>query len=177
MATLNSRFWGFVPLVFFGLKAWQYRSPADVPQLLWFCNVSNIILSVAIFWQIRNLVFICAVLLSIGLPIWIFDFSVNGDFHIFSVFTHVLSPLLAFLVARNLSWTLHVLWQVPVYYVCLQVLARILTPAELNINVAFAVYAPVKILFPNFWFYSAVNLVGLLLFTAFTHRVLHRNPR
>ena len=177
MPLLNSRFWGLVPLLFFALKAWQYRAPADLPQLFWFCNASNLVLAAAIFFRARNLIFICAVLLAIGLPIWVFDFIAHGDFHIFSVFTHVVSPLLGFFIASRLGWTSQVLWQAPVYFVLLQLLARALTPAELNINVAFAVYAPVKALFPAFWLYSLLNLAGLFIFTALAHRLLHRHAR
>lgn len=177
MLIFKNRFWGLVPLGFFALKAWQYRAAADIPQLLWFCNASNLVLAAAIFFRARNLVFICSVLLAIGLPIWVFDFLAHGDFHVFSVFTHVISPALGFIVARNLGWTLHVLWQAPLYYLLLQLLARVLTPAGLNINVAFAVYAPVKAMFPNFWLYSAANMAGLVLFTAFVHRLLYRDAR
>lgn len=165
MRLLDNRLWGFLPLSFFALKLWQYAARADIHQVFWFCNISNLVLAVAIFVRSRNLIFICAVLLAVGLPIWVFDFIVNGDFHPFSVLTHTLSPALGFLVARRLGWTKHVIWQTAVYYVLLQLIARFFTPSALNINVAFAVYAPVRSLFASFWLYSAVNLVGLMAFT------------
>jgi hypothetical protein len=174
LTVFDKRIWGIVPLTLFGLKAWQYSSPGDIYQLLWFCNVSNLLLAVAIFFRARNLIFICATLLTIGLPIWVFDFMVNGDFHVFSVFTHVVSPALGFLVALRLGWSSHVIWQTVAYYLALQLLARLFSPAALNINVAFAVYAPVQKLFPNVIVYSLANLAGLLAFTAGMHRLLRR---
>ncbi len=174
MAVFDRRIWAVIPLILFGLKAWQYWPRGDIYQLLWFCNVSNLLLAAAIFFKVRNLVFICAALLTIGLPIWVFDFMVNGDFHVFSVFTHVVSPALGFLVALRLGWSSHVIWQTLLYYLALQLLARLLTPAALNINVAFAIYAPVQKLFPNFWLYSSANLAGLAAFAAVVHRLLQR---
>jgi len=170
----TSRFAGFIPLLLFGLKCWQYRNAADWPQLLWFCNAANLILAVALFLRWGNGVFICTVLLIIGLPIWVFDFIVNGDFHVVSVFTHVLSPLIGVLAARHIGFSSHAIWQTLLLYVFLQVMARLLTPAPLNINVAFAIYAPVAKLFPNFYVYSASNMVGLGLWAWVAHRLLRR---
>lgn len=177
VAVFDRRLWGFIPLLFFALKLWQYLPPADTWQIFWFCNLSNLMLALAIFARVPNLVFICATLLTVGLPIWIFDFIMNGDFHPFSILTHTASPVLGFLVACRLGWTKHVLWETPLYYIALQLLARLFTPAVLNINVAFAIYAPVKGLFPSFWLYSLSNLVGLTAFTWFTSKILGRFAR
>lgn len=171
-ALFSSRLWGFLPLLLFGLKCWQYRNPADVGQLLWFCNAANLVLAVAIFARSGNAVFVCSALLLVGLPIWVFDVIVTGDFHVFSVFTHVASPLLGVLVARQMGASRHVIWQALIFYLLLQLLARLFTPAAFNINVAFDVYAPVKQLFPNFWIYSLANLLGLSVWTAVAHRLL-----
>lgn len=172
MRLFDNRLWGLLPLSFFALKLWQYTARGDIHQVFWFCNISNLFLAVAIFARVRNLVFICAVLLAIGLPIWVFDFIFHGDFHPFSVLTHTLSPALGFLVARRLGWTKHVIWQTALYYMMLQLIARFFTPPAQNINVAFAVYAPVRSLFPSFWLYSAVNLVGLTAFTWLMSKLL-----
>jgi hypothetical protein len=154
------------------LKLWQYLPPASTWQILWFCNLSNLVLGLAIFLKIRDLVFVCATILTIGLPVWIFDFLVNGDFHPFSILTHVVSPALGFAVSRAWGRSVRVLWQVPAFYLLLQLVARLFTPAADNINVAFAVYNPVKSLFPNFYIYSLVNLAGLTAFGWVMHRLI-----
>ncbi len=166
------RAWGFLPLLMFALKCWQYRNPADLGQLLWFCNAANLVLGIAIFARWGNAVFICSALLLVGLPIWVFDVVATGDFHVFSVFTHVPSPFVGVLVARQLGASRHVIWQTLVFYLFMQLLARLFTPAALNINVAFDVYAPVKMLFPNFWIYSLTNLLGLTAWVFVAHRLL-----
>jgi len=168
----SSRWWGCLPLVFFLLKLWQYLPPGNTWQLLWFCNLSNLILGLAIFLKVRDLVFTCATILTIGLPVWIFDFIVNGDFHPFSILTHVLSPAIGFAVSREWGRSARVLWQVPVFYLLLQLVARVFTPPGENINVAFAVYAPVRSVLPNFYIYSAVNLAGLTAFGWVMHRLI-----
>ena len=165
------RWWGCIPLLMFALKAWQYRAPHDQYQLLWFCNAANLVLAVAIFARWGNGVFVCTALLLVGLPIWIFDVIATGDFHVFSVFTHVVGPLVGLLVVRQLGASRHVVWQALLFYLLLQLLARLFTPAALNINVAFDIYAPVKKLFPNFWIYSLTNLLGLAVWVVVAHRL------
>lgn len=168
----SHRLWGFIPLLLFALKAWQYRAPHEQYQLLWFCNAANLLLAIAIFVRWGNAVFICTALLLVGLPIWVFDVIATGDFHVFSVFTHVVSPLVGVLVVRPLGASRHVVWQTLVFYLLLQLAARGLSPAAQNINVAFEVYAPVKKLFPNFWVYSLVNLIGLAVWVVVAYRLL-----
>lgn len=166
------RWWGFIPLFMFALKAWQYRAPQDQYQLLWFCNAANLLMGLAIFTHWGNGVFVCSALLLVGLPIWVFDVFATGDFHVFSVFTHVVSPLVGVLVGRQLGANRHVFWQTLAFYLLLQLLARLFTPAAQNINVAFDIYAPVKKLFPNFWIYSLTNLIGLMAWVVVAHRLL-----
>ena len=166
------RWWGFIPLLMFALKAWQYRAPHEQYQLLWFCNAANLVLAVATFARWGNGVFVCTALLLVGLPIWVFDVIATGDFHVFSVFTHVLSPLVGVLVVRQLGASRHVVWQTLVFYLLLQLAARLVSPAAQNINVAFDIYAPVEKLFPNFGIYSLVNLIGLTAWVVVAHRLL-----
>lgn len=168
----SHRLWGFIPLLLFALKAWQYRAPHEQYQLLWFCNAANLLLAIAIFARWGNAVFICTALLLVGLPIWVFDVLATGDFHVFSVFTHVVSPFVGVLVVRQLGANRHVLWQTLALYLLLQLTARLVSPAAQNINVAFDIYAPVKKLFPNFWIYSLANMIGLVAWVVVAHRLL-----
>ena len=131
------RLWGLIPLLLFALKAWQYRAPQDQAQLLWFCNAATFCLAIAIFLRWGNAVFVCSGLLLVGLPIWLFDVFATGDFHIFSVFTHVVGPLLGALVVRQLGASRHAIWQALLFYVLLQLAARLLTAPAFNINVLF----------------------------------------
>ena len=156
----------------FALKAWQYRAPPDQYQLLWFCNAANLVLALAIFARSGTGVFVCTALLLVGLPFWVFAVIATGVFPVFSVFTHVLSPLVGMLVVRQLGASRHVIWQTLVFYLLLQLLARLLSPAAQNINVAFDIYAPVKKLFPNFWIYSLANLIGLTAWVVVAYRLL-----
>lgn len=163
-----------IPLLFFLLKLWQYNEPGKIYQILWFCNISNLVLAIAIFISNANLILVCTIILSIGLPIWIFDFLYFKDFHFFSLLTHIISPALGFWLARNMRFTIHVLWLTPTYYVALQILARLVSPPELNINVAYTVYEPVRAIFTNFYLYSAANLLGLFAFTLLVYATLKK---
>jgi hypothetical protein len=43
------RLTGLLPILFFALKVWQYAPAGQAAQLLWFCNISNLVLGLAIF--------------------------------------------------------------------------------------------------------------------------------
>ncbi len=158
------RLTGLVPVVFFLLKVWQYAPAGQASQLLWFCNISNLLLGLAIFVMNGTAIFVTTALLIIGLPIWLFDVAVQGGFHVFSIFTHVVSPALGFYLCRKLGFSRHAPWLTIVYYVVLQLVARFVSSPVDNINVAFDIYAPVKSLFTNFYVYSLLNMLGLFAF-------------
>ena len=162
-----------MPVFFFALKVWQYAPAGQATQLLWFCNISNLLLGLAIFAMSGTAIFVTTSLLIIGLPIWVFDVAVQGGFHMFSIFTHVVSPALGYYLCRQLGFSRHVPWFTLSYYVTLQIVARLTSSPAENINVAFAVYAPVKSLFSNFYFYSLVNMSGLFAFTLVMKNFAH----
>jgi hypothetical protein len=166
------RLTGLLPIFFFTLKVWQYAPESQSAQLLWFCNISNLMLGLAIFVLNGDAIFVTTALLLIGLPIWLFDVAVQGGFHAFSILTHVVSPALGLYLCRNLGVGRHAPIFTIGYYVALQLAARFLTSPADNINVAFAVYAPVKGLFSNFWVYSLANMAGLFAFAVVLRRVL-----
>jgi len=169
------RLTGLLPILFFALKVWQYAPGGQAAQLLWFCNISNLLLGLAVFAMNGNAIFVTTALLLIGLPIWLFDVAVQGGFHAFSILTHVVSPALGLYLCRRLGFSQRAPWYTLGYYIALQVVARLFTPAADNINVAFDIYAPVKSFFPNFWAYSLVNMVGLFVFAVALRRTWFRD--
>lgn len=168
------RFSGLLPLVFFGLKLQQYTAEGKPEQIFWFCNISNLLLAVALLARRGEGVFISTVLLLTGIPVWVLDFLVHQDFHFVSLLTHVVSPTIGVAALFSLTWSRAAIVAVPVYYIVLQLAARFFTDPETNINVAFEVYAPVRGLFSNFWIYSALNLAGLTLAAFMADRILRR---
>ena len=166
------RLTGLLPIIFFALKVWQYAPAGQAAQLLWFCNISNLVLGLAIFALSGDAIFVTTALLLIGLPIWLFDVAVQGGFHAFSILTHVVSPALGLYLCRRLGVGRHTPIFTIGYYIILQIAARLFTLPADNINVAFDVYAPVKSLFSNFWVYSFVNMTGLFVFAVVLRRIV-----
>ncbi|MBE7439882.1 MAG: hypothetical protein HS115_15625 [Spirochaetales bacterium] len=155
-----------LPASFFALKVVEYY-PDNWPEILWFCTLSNLVLSVGLWIRQPQLVFWATGLLMAGIPIWVFDAFYQQSLSVISLFTHLVSPVLGMHWLRTQQ--LHG-WSFaggPLYYIFLQILARFTTPPEANINVAFRVYEPVSALFANFWLYSLTNLAMLTIFYAF----------
>lgn len=162
----DSRWVGLLPLAFFALKAYEYRSPDVLPNLLWWCNISNLVLGVAMILRNARAIWICSLLLIAGTPIWLLDVAATGDFSLYSILTHCVSPVLGLRAVRGLAPVKAVWIQGMVYYALLMAAAFFFSPPALNINLAHDVYAAAKPYISNYTLYTAMNsslLAGSLL--------------
>jgi len=160
-----------LPAVFFGFKVYEYF-PGQWPEIFWFCTVSNLVLSVGLLLRSPFLVFVSTGLVCLGIPIWIFDAVWFQTLSVASIFTHLVAPIIGLNWLRKHNLPALSPYGGPLYYLLLQVMARLITPSEANINVAFRVYEPVAALFSNFYLYSLLNLLLLLLYYTILSRLL-----
>jgi hypothetical protein len=160
---MTSRAAAVFPLFFFLLKVYQYRMPADQAQILWWCTISNLGLGLSMLLGFERGVWIFSFMLILGTPIWLLDVWATGDFTIYSVFTHVISPALGIYSVRKLSVPRGIWWQGMIYYFSLILIARALTPPALNVNLAHDVYAAAKPFIQNYWLYTAMNSILLAM--------------
>lgn len=171
---------GLLPLAFFALKAYQYRSPEALPNLLWWCNVSNLILGAAMIARNARAIWICSLMLIAGTPIWLLDVAATNDFSIYSVLTHFVSPVLGLRAVRALGPVKAVWLQAMIYYVLLMVAAFYFSPPGLNINLSHDVYAAAKPYITNYYLYTAMNssllAISLLVLEKLFKRFLFPPP-
>ncbi|MBL8020693.1 MAG: hypothetical protein JNM27_13565 [Leptospirales bacterium] len=163
---MTSRFLAVFPLFFFLLKVYQYRASTDQGQILWWCNISNLLLGLAILAGNARGVWLASFMLILGTPIWLLDVWATGDFTIYSVFTHIISPGMGIYCVRRLAVTRGIWWQSMLYYFSLMLLSRMLTAPALNVNLAHDIYASAKPFIQNYWLYTAMNssLLAVSLF-------------
>ena len=127
--------------------------------MLWLCNLSNLVLAIGIFFRLPLLIGISVLWLIPGIPLWLFDMYRTGYSPVTTFLSH-LGGLVVGLFALSRVKVNKNLW-IPawIYGLIVQIICRLFTSPELNINVAFKIYGPLEKFFPNYWMYWIFNAV------------------
>lgn len=174
---MTHRWLAVFPLIFFLLKVYQYRAPADQGQILWWCTISNLVLGLSLLTGSIRGAWIFSFMLILGTPIWLLDVWATGDFTIYSVFTHIVSPAIGIYCVRKLPVPGGIWWRGMLYYFFLMLISYVLTSPALNVNLAHDVYAAAKPFIQNYWLYTAMNSVLLASSLFVLERIArHRFP-
>ena len=163
------RLLGVLPLAFlFSQAAYYWRN--GFGNMLWMCNIGNLVLALGLFLN-QAIVIRVAVIWSIpGLVVW-FRYVVMGSGSSgSSMLAHIGSLIVGLLALRKVgvdraAWRYAFGW-----YLILQLLSRLVTPAELNVNVAHHMYQGWEQVFSAFWkFWLVMTLLvaGVLWLLSF----------
>lgn len=165
--TLRFRLAGLLPLAFFFARVVEYVRVGTPQHILWSCHVSNLMLAIGMFFGIPFLIRITAFWLILGVPPWFYDMVATGLITPVSIFSHLGGASLGIYALWKVrpkcgSWILSLL-----FFLILQQITRLLTPADIymNVNVAHFAYGPWKDLITDYRIYWVVNtfLTGLAL--------------
>ncbi len=159
---LTSRFrlLGLLPLGFFLVHALYYVYHGGLSHLLWMCNIGNLVLAMGLLLGRPALIRLAVFWLIPGLPLWIWFMVMKGGWLLTSTFSHVGGLVVGLMALKKVradrsTWLYAVAW-----YLFLQVICRLFTPAELNVNVAHKVYSGWENAFSRYWqFWLATTLL------------------
>jgi hypothetical protein len=161
----RSRLIGLLPLIFFLAQTIHYWRVGGMGNLLWMCNVGNLLLAVGLFLNHRELIRAAAIWTIPGLGIWIRYVLFEYDFVISSALAHVGGIIVALIVLRRIrmdriAWIYAFVW-----YLFLQIVSRLTTPPALNVNVAHRIQTGWENNFSSYWKFWLVMtaLVALCL--------------
>jgi len=133
---LRFRLLGILPLIFFLAQTIHYWRYGGMGNLLWICNVGNILLGVGLLLGQRELIRTAAIWTIPGLGIWIRYVLLASGFYFSTTLAHV-GGIVVGLIALSrvrmdrLAWIYAFIWSLLV-----QLAARLLTSPELNVNLA-----------------------------------------
>ncbi len=146
-------------------------------HILWMCHLSNLILALGFFLAWPLLVRISIPWLLFGLPLWIWDMAQMGLTGGLSSFgTHIGGLLVGLFALSKMSYDSKSWLYALVWYLVVQQVCRMVTPVELNVNIAHKVYYGWETMFAAYWQYWLVTtltagvflwLIGLLLLKLF----------
>ncbi|MCI0412073.1 hypothetical protein L0222_04630 [bacterium] len=171
MAVCNVyRLLGILPVCFF-LAHLSYHLSHGTPQhLLWLCNLSNLVLAAGLFFQLPLLIRIAVLWLIPGIPLWLWDMSRTGDNPLSTFLSHLGGLTVAIIALSKVRATQNMFLYAWMYGFLVQMICRLFTPPELNVNVAFQIYPGFKSIFQNYssyWIFSAVFAAAALWLLSF----------
>ena len=145
------RLMGLLPLVFFAVQTIHYWRFGGMGHLLWMCNAGNVLLGIGLLLSHRELIRAAAIWTIPGLVVWIVYVLLPSGFYFSTTLAHVGGFIVGLLALRRvgmdrLAWIYAFVW-----YLFTQVAARVLTPAELNVNLSHRVQDGWNTAFTSYW--------------------------
>jgi len=174
----RSRLLALFPLAFFTAQAIHYLQINQLGHMLWMCNIGNLLLALGLFLGEAMLIRVAVIWMVPGVAVW-FAYVVptwgallSGGFSYVQLFG-VLSSTLAHLggcavgiaVLRRVGMDGRAWLYAYIWYFCVQLLSRLISPAEMNVNLAHAIQPGWEQTFSSylkFWLVLSL-LVGICL--------------
>jgi len=173
------RLLGLLPLIFFLAQGVHYWKINQLGNMLWMCNIGNLLLALGLFLEKPVVVRLAAIWTIPGLVIWILYVVLVWTVFVSSTLAHVgglavgMFALSKYGMDRN-SWRWAFGW-----YLALQIASRYLTAPELNVNLAHAIQPGWEQTFHSYWSFwlvlTMMILVGLWVIALLLWRIWPAN--
>jgi hypothetical protein len=175
LSATQFRLLGILPLAFFTAQAIHYWQIKQLGHMLWMCNMGNLLLALGLFFEAAILIRVAVIWMVPGVAVWFFyvvptwGMLLTGRFsygEVFGVLSSTLAHLGGFAVGiavlrkvgmNGRSWFYAFIW-----YFVLQLFSRLVTPAQMNVNLSHGIQAGWEQTFSSylrFWLVLTV-LVG-----------------
>ena len=145
------RLLGFLPLAFFIAQVIHYWRFGGLGNLLWMCNVGNLLLAIGLFLDHRELIRAAAIWTIPGLVVWVRYVLLDYGFLFSSTLAHVGGIIVGLIALRRVgmdrtAWLYAFAWAL-----FMQMTARLLTPPELNVNISHNIQPGWERYFTSYW--------------------------
>lgn len=178
-AWISYRWLGILPLIFFLGQAVHYWRSNELGHMLWMCNVGSLVLAIGLFLEKPVLVRLSAIWMIPGLIIWFFYVVVPWGVFLTSALDHIGGLVVALIVLKRYrmdrtAWRYAFGW-----YLIVQLVARFVTPAAFNVNLAHSVASGFERTFQSYWSFwlvltaataAALWLSGMILWSIYRPR-------
>lgn len=154
------RLLGFLPLVFFIAQGVHYWRINELGHMLWMCNIGNLVLAIGLFLEQPLLVRVSAVWTIPGLIVWFLYVVLAWGVFLTSTLAHLggiavaAIALQTYRMDRN-SWAYAFGW-----LLVMQLLSRLFTAPQLNVNLAHAIQPGWERTFSSYWSFWLVLVIA-----------------
>ena len=157
---LRFRLLGLLPLSFFLVQTIHYWRFGGMGNLVWICNLGNVLLGVGLLIGHRELIRAAGIWTIPGLGIWINYVLLASGFYFSTTLAHVGGIIVGLIALRRVgmdrtAWLYAFVWSL-----LTQIAARILTSPELNVNVAHRIQPGWETVFNSYWKFWLVLAVS-----------------
>lgn len=156
---LRFRLLGLLPLIFFLFQTIHYWRFGGMENLWWICNVGNVMLGIGLLISHREVIRAAAIWTIPGLAIWIFYVLLPSGFYFSTALAHVGGIVVGLVALRRvrmdrIAWIYAFAWAL-----LIQLVTRVLTSPELNVNVAHRIQPGWENIFNSYWKFWLVMAV------------------
>jgi hypothetical protein len=158
--TIEFRLLGLLPLTFFVAQTIHYGRFGGLGNLVWMCNVGNLLLAIGLFLNHRELIRAAAIWTIPGLGVWIRYVLLASGFYFSTTLAHVGGIIVGLWVLRRVrmdrtAWIYGFTW-----YLFMQLVSRLVTSPDLNVNVAHRIPPGWESAFSTYWkFWLVLTIV------------------
>ncbi|MBA3513622.1 MAG: hypothetical protein H0T77_04510 [Pyrinomonadaceae bacterium] len=174
LPTRGFRLLGLFPLAFFLAQAVHYWSINELGHMLWMCNIGNLVLAIGLFLNNPLLIRMAVIWMVPGLIVWLLYVVQAWGVFLSSTLAHVGGLIVGIFAIRRVGmdrdgWRYALGW-----YLLVQFMSRVWTPANLNVNVAHHVDAGWRQTFNTYWKFWLVLTLLTAIVLWIIGTVLHR---
>jgi hypothetical protein len=174
LRSLSFRLLGFLPLTFFLAQAAHYWRIGELGHMLWMCNIGNLLLAIGLFLNNALLIRVAVIWMFPGLIVWLVYVVVAWGVFLSSTLAHVGGLIVGIFAIRRVGMD-RAAWRYALgWYLVIQFLSRVLTPANLNVNLAHYVDPGWQQTFNAYWKFWLVLTLLTAIFLWSIGAVLHR---
>lgn len=165
---------GLAPLLIFIYRLLQYYDEGTPDWIMANCNITLVMLAVGMLAFRQMPIRVATIWLTIGVPMWLIDAWVTQVLWVASILSHLGGWLLGLFALRRVrvdgrSWLPAAAW-----FFLWQVVTRLTTRPDLNVNIAHTPYEFTKDWFASYWQFWPVCALVVLLLTWLVERGLIR---
>ena len=153
------RLLGILPLIFFLAQGVHYWKRDELGNMLWMCNVGNLLLALGLFLDRPLVIRLSAIWMIPGVFIWFIYVVLPWSPFLSSTLAHVGGLVVAMIALSRVrmdrtAWRWAFGW-----YLMVQLASRFVTPPPLNVNLAHAVQPGWERAFGSYWTFWLVLTV------------------
>lgn len=157
---LRFRLLGVLPLIFFLAQLIHYWRNGGMANMLWMCNIGNLVLAIGLFIGHREMIRVAAIWMIPGLGIWFLYVLLPYGFLFTSTLAHVGGFIVALVALRKVrvdrtAWVYAFVW-----YLIMQLITRLVTSPDANVNAAHRIQTGWDTTFKSYWtFWPVMTLL------------------
>jgi hypothetical protein len=156
----RTRLLGLLPLLFFLAQAEHYWRIDQLGHLLWMCNIGNLVLAAGLFFEKPLLVRVSALWTIPGLLVWFLYVVLTWGVFLTSTVAHVGGIAVAAIALKTYRMDRNTWLYAFAWLLLMQIVSRLITAPELNVNLAHAVQPGWERTFTSYWSFWLVLTIA-----------------